>query len=44
MLTSAERVCLLENRLFRGFLPAELDGLLERLSAHAVSLPGNSDL
>ena len=41
MLTSAERVCLLENRLFRGFLPAELDGLLESLSAHAVSLPGN---
>lgn len=41
MLTSAERVCLLENRLFRGFLPAELDGLLESLSARAVSLPGN---
>ena len=41
MLTSAERVCLLENRLFRGFLPAELDGLLESLSASAVSLPGN---
>lgn len=41
MLTSAERVCLLENRLFRGFLPAELDGLLESLSARTVSLPGN---
>lgn len=41
MLTSAERVCLLENRLFRGFLPAELGGLLESLSARAVSLPGN---
>ena len=41
MLSSAERACLLENRLFRGFLPAELDGLLESLSARTVSLPGN---
>ena len=36
MLTSAERVCLLENRLFRGFLPAELDGLLDKLAALAA--------
>ena len=41
MLSSAERACLLENRLFRDFLPAELDGLLESLSARTVSLPGN---
>lgn len=44
MLTPAERACLLKNRLFRGFSPAELDGLLEGLSAHAASLPGNSVL
>lgn len=40
----AERDCLLKNRLFRGFSPAELDRLLEGLSAHAASLPGNSVL
>ena len=36
MLTSVERACLLENRLFRGFLPAELDGLLDKLAALAA--------
>ena len=40
----AERDCLLKNRLFRGFSPAELDRPLEGLSAHAASLPGNSVL
>ena len=41
MLLPVEYACLLENRLFRGFSPAELDGLLSSLSARAVSLPEN---
>ena len=39
MISPAERACLLKNRLFAGFSVAELDELLEKLSARAVSLP-----
>ena len=39
-----ERACLLKNRLFAGFSAAELDELLEKLSARTVSLPKNSVL
>ena len=44
MISPAERACLLKNRLFAGFSAAELDELLEKLSARAVSLPKNSVL
>ena len=44
MISPAERACLLKNRLFAGFSVAELDELLEKLSARAVSLPKNSVL
>lgn len=44
MISPAERACLLKNRLFAGFSAAELDELLKKLSARAVSLPKNSVL
>lgn len=44
MLTMEQRDCLLQNRLFKGFSARVLDGLLEKLSAHTVRLPGDSVL
>ena len=44
MLTNEQRCCLLQSRLFRGFSAKALDGLLEKLAAHTVKLPGNSVL
>ena len=44
MISSAERACLLKNRLFQGFSGEELDELLEKLSARVLPLPKNSVL